>query len=166
MAGEAEVDEPLAVEPAGHLFQDLDAPLAILDQVVVGGEDGGDAALDGKGGPQYGNSMNVVPVERRVRRSGIKPFEAQRLEIIIRKFWVVSMKVLDPKRRVVGPIVGFGVKDGPKRALAADNDPGTIDLKPLISRLGSRRGNDPIGTITLFGFRYIKASLECKNIAK
>lgn len=50
MAGEAEVDEPLAVEPAGHLLQDLDAPLAVLDQVVVGGEDAGDAALDGEGG--------------------------------------------------------------------------------------------------------------------
>ncbi len=48
MAGEAEVDEPLAVEPAGHLLQDLDAPLAVLDQVVVGGEDAGDAALDGE----------------------------------------------------------------------------------------------------------------------
>jgi hypothetical protein len=48
MAGEAEVDEPLAVETAGHLLKDLDAPLAVLDQVVVGGEDAGDAALDGE----------------------------------------------------------------------------------------------------------------------
>ena len=47
MAREAEVDEPLAVEPKGHLLQDLDAPLAVLDQVVVGGEDAGDAVVDG-----------------------------------------------------------------------------------------------------------------------
>ena len=53
MPGEAEVDEPLAVEPAGHLLQDLDAPLAVLDQVVVGGEDAGDAALDGEWGERY-----------------------------------------------------------------------------------------------------------------
>jgi hypothetical protein len=44
------VDEPLAVESAGNLLQDLDAPLAVLDQVVVGGEDAGDAALDGEWG--------------------------------------------------------------------------------------------------------------------
>ena len=49
MAGEAEVDEPLAVEPAGHFLQDSDAPLTVLDQVVVGGEDAGDAALGGEG---------------------------------------------------------------------------------------------------------------------
>src|SRR5438105_1138082 len=35
MAGEAEVDEPLAVEGSGHFFQNLDAPLIILDQFVV-----------------------------------------------------------------------------------------------------------------------------------
>jgi hypothetical protein len=46
VAGEAEVDEPLAVEGAGHRLQDLDAPLAVFDQVVVGGEDAGDAALN------------------------------------------------------------------------------------------------------------------------
>ena len=50
VAGEAELDEPLAVKSAGHSFQDLDAPLAVLDQVVVGGQDAGDAALDGERG--------------------------------------------------------------------------------------------------------------------
>ena len=36
VSGEAEVDEPLAVERAGHLFQNLDAPLVVFDQIVVG----------------------------------------------------------------------------------------------------------------------------------
>src|SRR5450830_618546 len=45
MAGEAEADEPLLVEATGHLLQNRDAPRVVLDQVVVGGEDGGDAAL-------------------------------------------------------------------------------------------------------------------------
>ncbi len=36
VAGKAEVDEPLAVEGAGHLLQDPDAPLAVLDQLAVG----------------------------------------------------------------------------------------------------------------------------------
>ena len=36
MAGEAEVDEPLAVKTTRHSFQYLDAPLAIFDQFVVG----------------------------------------------------------------------------------------------------------------------------------
>ena len=34
-AGGAEVDEPLAVEESGHLFQYLDTPLIVLDQVVI-----------------------------------------------------------------------------------------------------------------------------------
>ena len=50
MAGVAKVDEPLALEPAGHSLQDRDAPLAVLDQVVLEGEDAGDSALDGEWG--------------------------------------------------------------------------------------------------------------------
>ena len=46
MAGEAELDEPFAVDVLGYLLQDLDAPQVVLDQVVVGGEDGGDFLLD------------------------------------------------------------------------------------------------------------------------
>ena len=50
VAGEAEVDEPLAVEGAGHRLQNLDAPLAVLDQLVVGRQDARDAPLDGERG--------------------------------------------------------------------------------------------------------------------
>jgi len=48
MPGEAEVHEPLAVDGLRHLFEDLDAPGVVLDEVIVGGEDGGDLALDGE----------------------------------------------------------------------------------------------------------------------
>ena len=48
MAGEAEVDEPLAVEGAGHLLQDPDAPLIVLDQIVIGRQDARYPPLDGK----------------------------------------------------------------------------------------------------------------------
>jgi hypothetical protein len=47
MPWESEVYEPLAVESLCHLFQDLDAPGVVLDQVIVGGEDGSDLALSG-----------------------------------------------------------------------------------------------------------------------
>ena len=40
-----EVDEPLAVDALGHLLQELDPAVVVLDEVVVGGEDGGDLAL-------------------------------------------------------------------------------------------------------------------------
>ena len=46
MAGESEMNEPLRVNPLGHLLEDLDAPGVVFDEVVVGGEDGGDAVLD------------------------------------------------------------------------------------------------------------------------
>src|ERR1035437_9740155 len=39
VAGEAEVDEPLAVEGAGHRLQEPDAPLTVLHQLVVGRQD-------------------------------------------------------------------------------------------------------------------------------
>ena len=43
-----EVDEPLAVDPLGHLLQKLDPPVVVLDQVHVCGEDGHDLVLDRK----------------------------------------------------------------------------------------------------------------------
>jgi hypothetical protein len=48
VAGEAEVDIPLAVEGAGHRLQNLDAPLAVLDEFVVGRQNARDALLDGE----------------------------------------------------------------------------------------------------------------------
>ncbi|KAF5425531.1 MAG: hypothetical protein C5S41_03810, partial [Candidatus Methanomarinus sp.] len=42
MAGEAEVNEPLPIEQPRRLLQQLNPPLVVLDQVVVGGEDGDD----------------------------------------------------------------------------------------------------------------------------
>src|SRR4051794_23741504 len=45
----AEMDEPLAVDGLGHPFQDGDAARVVLDQVVVGAEDGGDFALGWEG---------------------------------------------------------------------------------------------------------------------
>lgn len=50
VAGEAEVDEPLAVEGLRHILQDADAAQVVLDQVVVGREDAGDLALGGEVG--------------------------------------------------------------------------------------------------------------------
>jgi uncharacterized protein YggL (DUF469 family) len=48
VAGKAEVDEPLAVESLHHLLQDGDAAGVVLDEIVVGGEDGGNFALGGE----------------------------------------------------------------------------------------------------------------------
>ena len=48
MPGKAEMDEPLAVQVARHLLQDRDAPRVVLDEVIVGAEHGGDAALGGE----------------------------------------------------------------------------------------------------------------------
>ena len=45
VAGEAEVDEPLAVEGAGHRLQEPDAPLTVLHQLVVGRQYCPDTAL-------------------------------------------------------------------------------------------------------------------------
>ena len=50
MAGVAEVHEPLAVQGAGHRLQNLDAPLAVLNQVVVRRQDARDEALDQEAG--------------------------------------------------------------------------------------------------------------------
>jgi hypothetical protein len=67
MAGEAEVDEPLAVESAGHRLQNLDAPLAVLDQLVVGRQDARDAALDvARSAARLGEErLNQLTEERR-----------------------------------------------------------------------------------------------------
>ena len=46
MSWVAVIDEPLAVDPVGHLFQNLDPAVVILDQIVVRGQDGCYLALD------------------------------------------------------------------------------------------------------------------------
>ena len=45
VAGEAEVDEPLAVEQPRRLLQQDNPPPVGLDQIVIGGEDVGDLLL-------------------------------------------------------------------------------------------------------------------------
>ena len=62
VTGEAKMDEPLAVEGAGHRLQDLDAPLAVLDEVVVGRQDARDALLDGERRDQNLKRIKVVSV--------------------------------------------------------------------------------------------------------
>ena len=59
VAREAEVDEPLAVEGAGHRFQNLDTPLAVLDEFVVGRQDARDALLDGERGIRKSKVSNL-----------------------------------------------------------------------------------------------------------
>ena len=46
VAGEAELDKPLAVEVLCHLLQNLDPPKVVLDQVIVGREYRSDFPLD------------------------------------------------------------------------------------------------------------------------
>src|SRR5450756_13387 len=46
VAGELEADEPFFVEQARGLFQQSNPAAVVLDQVVVGGEDGGDLLLN------------------------------------------------------------------------------------------------------------------------
>ena len=50
MSGETKLDEPFAVEILRHFLENFDAPEIILDQIVVGREDGGDFALFGERG--------------------------------------------------------------------------------------------------------------------
>jgi hypothetical protein len=50
MPKEAELHEPLAVEIARHLLQNGDAAGVVLDEVVVGAEDGSNAALNSNTG--------------------------------------------------------------------------------------------------------------------
>ena len=45
VAGEAEVDEPLAVKKSRRLLQQRNTPLVVLDQVVVGGDNLNEAFL-------------------------------------------------------------------------------------------------------------------------
>jgi len=53
VAREAEVNEPFAVDGSGHLFESLNAPLVVPDQLVIGRQDARDSALDWKGGKGY-----------------------------------------------------------------------------------------------------------------
>jgi hypothetical protein len=94
MAGEAEVNEPLAVEPSGHLLQDLDASLAVLDQVVVGGQDAGDAALDGEWGNADFHCVEMVAIYSGDRSRSIVRTKAQGAQEQGNKIWVIPFEIL------------------------------------------------------------------------
>ena len=49
MPRKAHAHEPFPVDFLGHLFQNGNPAVVVLNQVVIGGEDGSDLALDGKG---------------------------------------------------------------------------------------------------------------------
>ncbi len=63
MPGVPEVDEPLAIDPLGHLLQDLDPPIVVLDEVVVCGEDRGDLALYSKRWQRYWKRLENAKVD-------------------------------------------------------------------------------------------------------
>ena len=63
MAGEAEFDEPLPVEGLSHLLQYLDASEVILNQVVVGRENGGDFDLDWYSLETDSQTVDVIAIE-------------------------------------------------------------------------------------------------------
>ena len=67
VAGEAEVDEPLAVEGAGHRLQEPDAPLTVLHQLVVGRQDARDPPLHRQRGKLHLHSLQKDNCERRLR---------------------------------------------------------------------------------------------------
>jgi hypothetical protein len=46
VTGKSEVDKPFPVKAASHLLQNPNAPQFVLNQVIVGGKDASDAALD------------------------------------------------------------------------------------------------------------------------
>ena len=60
VAGEAELDEPLAVEVLRHLLQNLDPPQVVLDQVVVGRENRRDFQLRRGGAASISNMITDV----------------------------------------------------------------------------------------------------------
>jgi len=51
--------QPLAVDFFRHLFQHGNAAGVVFDQIVVGGEDGGDFALDGEWRERNWNTFRI-----------------------------------------------------------------------------------------------------------
>ena len=89
VAGEAEVDEPLAVEGAGHLLQNPDAPLIVLDQIVVGRQDARDPPLHRKRGnarlqtpADRGEANSSEPCRPRTQSTGECPTEVRSKESV------------------------------------------------------------------------------------
>jgi hypothetical protein len=54
------VDEPFAIDRPRYLLQNLDAPDVVLDQAVVGGEDGSDFALSRERRDLDLNGVNAI----------------------------------------------------------------------------------------------------------
>ena len=56
------MDEPLLVESLCHVFKDFDAAGVVFNEVVVGGEDGGDFALNRyRWAKDFGYFQNLTP---------------------------------------------------------------------------------------------------------
>src|SRR5205823_5357597 len=75
VAREPVVDKPLAVEQPRRIFEKRHPPPVVLDEVVVGGEDVGDAPLNRDGRDPNRQVVNVIPIEGRIRVADVKPLE-------------------------------------------------------------------------------------------
>jgi len=62
MAGEAQADEPLAVEFLGHLFQNGNTAVVVFNEVVVGGKDRCDLVLNRLDRKLGLKLMQMIPV--------------------------------------------------------------------------------------------------------
>lgn len=106
-AREPEVDEPLLEQPPRHLLQQRDPPPVYLDQVVIGAEDGGDAALGWKRRTVDVHFMEYVSIYPWYGSGGRRPDNAYGTEKIAAEPDVVSFEILDIQRGVKRPKILF-----------------------------------------------------------
>jgi len=122
MAGEAEVDEPLFVQKPRSLLQQLNPPPVVFDEVVVGGEDGGDTSLDISIWIPNQHCMQVIAVYSRYS-SFVARLASEDLPQKVRyPSRVVSLEVQYVQSSIEWPEVFRNVEYFPKRTVSTSND--------------------------------------------
>ena len=117
----SKVDEPLAVEGAGHRLQNPDAPLAVLDQLVVGRQNARDAALDRGRGKRHTLLTENVSPQAGIRRSIFQVVEPD--ELVAKTQEIAG-------RLASGPTVAFSyMKENFARALTSGDVHDCLDLE-------------------------------------
>jgi hypothetical protein len=170
MAGEAELDEPFVVEQARAFFEVGDAARVVLDQVVVGGEDAGDGALDRQGRKADDELVQRVAVDAGQDASRVVLRELEHTQVVMQQIVdearMIALEVAHVQGRVERPEIFFDVEHIPQGAIAARDDAGGAHLRPIV-RAGHARGRDDgHRSWPSLPFGQVKSALQGERLAQ
>ena len=126
------LNEPFFVEKPHRLFQQLNPPPVVLDQIVVGGKGGSDGSLCSRIARDLDwKPVQVISIYTWNRRFVTVPLRQYGLQKVCRKSWIVAFEVADVERCIQRPEAVRDEKYFSQRSVATSDYPRASTLATL-----------------------------------